>query len=128
MSELFISYKRWAGRARAGGDRPVRPEATLDPAVTAFGTLHEALDSVREVIAKYYALISQGIIGRWEAVPQFNTIRPFTRPWVEDPDAVARRSAKRSRDTEADAHAHHRGVGLGGRLDSQRWAAGPTTP
>ena len=50
----------------------------------------ETLDIVREVIRKYYALITQGIIDRWEAVPQFNTIRPFELPWVTDPEAVKR--------------------------------------
>ena len=62
----------------------------FDPAVTTFGALHQTLESVREVIRKYYALITQGVIDRWEAVPQFNTIRPFERPWVTDPEAVKR--------------------------------------
>jgi hypothetical protein len=78
--------RQYAERTRAHRT----PEGKFDPAVTTFGALHQALDSVREVIQKYYALITQGIIDRWEAVPQFNTIRPFERPWVEDPDAVKR--------------------------------------
>jgi len=66
------------------------PVAGVDTAELTFVALHEALDSVREVIAKYYALLTQGMIDRWEAVPQFSTIQPFTRPWVEDRDAVKR--------------------------------------
>ncbi len=43
-------------------------EAKFDPAATTFGALHQALDGVREVIRKYYARITLGIIDRWEAV------------------------------------------------------------
>jgi hypothetical protein len=78
--------RQYAERTRAHRT----PEAKFDPAVTTFGAVHQTLDSVREVIRKYYALITQGIIDRWEAVPQFNTIRPFERPWVTDPEAVKR--------------------------------------
>jgi hypothetical protein len=66
------------------------PVQGLDTAGMTFGALHEALWSLREVIAKYYALLTQASIGQWEAVPQFSSIEPFTSPWVEDRAAVER--------------------------------------
>jgi hypothetical protein len=66
------------------------PEATFDPAATTFNTLHETLAGVRDMIAKYNALLTQGMIGQWEAVPQFSPIQPFTKPWVVDRETVRR--------------------------------------
>jgi hypothetical protein len=66
------------------------PGAGVDTAGLTFEALHEALGSIRDIIAKYYGLLTHGSIAQWEAVPQFSTIQPFTRPWVEDPDAVER--------------------------------------
>ena len=50
--------------------------------------MHEAIASVREVVAKYYALLTLGIVGRWEPVPQFDPLEPFTTPWMIDRSAV----------------------------------------
>ena len=51
--------------------------------------LHKAISDVQHTIAKYYAIVTLGsLIARWEPVPQFDTIAPFMRAWVEDRTAV----------------------------------------
>jgi hypothetical protein len=85
--------REYAERTRAHRS----PDPGLDTARMTFGALHEALGSIRDVIAKYYALLTQASIGQWEAVPQFSTIQPFARPWVEDRAAVERAVQEESR-------------------------------
>ena len=65
------------------------PERGFDTSDITFQALHKAIANVRRVVAKFYALLTLSSIGRWEAVPQFDTIEPFERPWVLDRDAVA---------------------------------------
>jgi hypothetical protein len=64
------------------------PAAAFDTARLTFGELHEALDSVRDVIVRYCDLLGQSVPDRWEATASFNTILPFLKPWVEDRRAV----------------------------------------
>lgn len=66
------------------------PEQGIDPRGMTFGALHDALTEVRAVVAKYYALLTQGVIAQWEAVPQYDTVRPFLLPWVNDRATVER--------------------------------------
>jgi len=79
--------REYAERTRAHRT-PGRPG--LDTTAMTFGALHEALVTVRDVIAKYYGVLTQASLAQWEAVPQFSTLQPFTRPWVEDRAAVER--------------------------------------
>jgi len=65
------------------------PEKGIDTSVT-FGDLHRAIEDVRRVVAKYYALLTLKSVADWEPVAQYDTIAPFTRPWVTEPDAVSR--------------------------------------
>jgi hypothetical protein len=65
------------------------PERGIDPTVT-FGELHRPIADVRRVVEKYYAILTLRSVADWEPVAQYDTIGPFTRPWVQDPDAVAR--------------------------------------
>jgi hypothetical protein len=64
-------------------------ERGFDTSDITFQALHKAIANVRAVVAKFYALLTLSSIGRWEAVPQFDTIEPFERAWVLDRDAVA---------------------------------------
>jgi hypothetical protein len=64
------------------------PERGVDTSDITFQTLHNAIADARGVVTKFYALLTLGIITKWEAVPQFDTIGPFERPWVLDRDAV----------------------------------------
>ena len=51
---------------------------------------HEAIASVRDVVGKYYALLTQRSIGQWEPVPQYDTLAAFMQPWILDRAAVQR--------------------------------------
>jgi len=64
-------------------------EKGLDTTLT-FRDLHNAIGDLRKVIAKYYFLLVQTTImaESWEPEPQYDTIAPFLRPWVTDPEAV----------------------------------------
>jgi hypothetical protein len=65
------------------------PEKGIDTAIT-FGELHLTIADVRRVVEKYYAILTLRSVAAWEPVPQYDTIAPFTRPWVKDTGAVAR--------------------------------------
>jgi hypothetical protein len=88
-------YHAYAQSARA--HRSPEPPRALNTAALNIEGLHKALATTRGVIRKYYALLTQSVIDRWEAVAQFNTIEAFTRAWVEDPDAVKRAIGKEPR-------------------------------
>lgn len=64
------------------------PEQKVDTANITFADMHEAIAGVREVVAKYYALLTLGIVGQWEPVPQYDTLEPFMTPWMIDRTAV----------------------------------------
>lgn len=69
------------------------PEQGLDRSVT-FGELHQAIEDVRAIVGKDYALLTARSRSNWEPEPQYSTIAPFMRPWVTDPTAV-RQAAER---------------------------------
>ena len=80
-----------AGRLRGYAERTRAhrtPERGVDTSDITFHALHKAIADVRRVVAKFYALLTLSSIAEWEAVPQFDTIGPFVRPWVLDRDAV----------------------------------------
>lgn len=77
--------RNYAERTRAHRTAARRVET---PDIT-FGALHEAISDVRRIVEKYYAILTLGIIRRWEATPQYDIIAPFMRAWVVDPTAVA---------------------------------------
>jgi hypothetical protein len=64
------------------------PGPAIDTAGMTFSALHDAINDMRDVIAKYYALLTLSSLAQWEPVPQFNTFAPFTRPWLTDRSAV----------------------------------------
>ena len=66
------------------------PEQGLTIEGMTFAALHEAIATVRDVIAKYYALLTHNSLAQWEPVAQFNTLQAFTKPWVLDRSAVNR--------------------------------------
>ncbi len=76
--------REYAEQTRAHRTREQRVDATG----MTFNALHEAIALVREVIAKYYGLLTQKSIGQWEPVPQYDTLAAFMRPWVVDRAAV----------------------------------------
>lgn len=76
--------RRYAERTRAHRTRA----RAVDTAGITFRELHRAIADVRGVVAKFYTLLTLRSIGRWEPVPQFDTVGPFVRPWVLDRDAV----------------------------------------
>ena len=63
------------------------PEQGVDRSIT-FQDLHQAIDDVRLIVGKYYALLTARSRSDWEPEPQFSTVAPFMRPWVTDPQAV----------------------------------------
>ncbi len=64
------------------------PEPRVDTPDITFRALYRAISDVRHVVAKYYAILTLRSIGRWEPVPQFDTVAPFMRGWVEDRTTV----------------------------------------
>jgi hypothetical protein len=79
------SLRQYAERTRA--------HRTPDPGIDqyiAFRELHTAIADVRQVVGKYYALLTLKSVADWESTPLFDTIAPFTRAWVTDQRAVAR--------------------------------------
>lgn len=64
------------------------PERGVDTSEITIQALHKAIADVRRIVAKFYALLTLGVVDKWEAVPQFDTIAPFMRPWVLDRDVV----------------------------------------
>jgi hypothetical protein len=69
------------------------PEKGIDTTIT-FAELHSSMADVRRVVGKYYALLTLKSVANWEPAAQYNTIGPFMRPWVTDPDSVARAQEK----------------------------------
>ena len=59
-----------------------------------FRELHQTIAATRDVVGKYYRLLTLNIVAEWEPVPQYNTIEAFEQPWVTDRDAVRRASAR----------------------------------
>lgn len=81
-----------AGRLREHAERTAAhrtPERNIDTSAITFQALHQAITDVRGVVAKYYALLTLKVFHDWEPVPQFDTIAPFTKPWIVDPESVA---------------------------------------
>jgi len=76
--------RTYAERTRA--HRTPKPKVDI-PDVT-FHALHKAISDVRDIVAKYYAILTLASIGRWEPLPLYDTIGPFMRAWVENPRAV----------------------------------------
>lgn len=64
------------------------PQRKVDTATMTFDAMHKAIAEVRRTVAKYYALLTLKSIGKWEPVPQYDTLEAFTRPWVVDRTAV----------------------------------------
>ncbi len=69
-------------------------ERRVDTPDITFSALHEAISDVRRIVEKYYAILTLGIIRRWEPVPQYDTIAPFMRAWVLDETAVESATAE----------------------------------
>lgn len=65
------------------------PEQNIDNTVT-FRDLHTAISDIREVVGKYYALLTLKVVRDWEPTPQYNTMEAFERPWVTDAAGVRR--------------------------------------
>lgn len=63
-------------------------EKGLDKTLT-FRDLHGAIADLREVIAKYYLLLTQASIHSWELTAQYDTVTPFLKPWVTDRRTLA---------------------------------------
>jgi hypothetical protein len=68
--------RRYAEQTRAHRS----PERRVDTAGMTFEALHEAIADVRDVIEKYYALLTQRSIAQWEPVPQYDTLGAFLGP------------------------------------------------
>lgn len=65
------------------------PEQGVDRTLT-FRDLHQAIADVREVVAKYYTLLTLSAVADWEPTAQYDTMAPFETRWVEDREAAAR--------------------------------------
>lgn len=72
------------------------PERNADTSDITFQALHDAISDVRRVVGKYYALITQSSIAKWQPVPQYDTIAPFMQPWVTDRRAIAEAATERT--------------------------------
>jgi hypothetical protein len=64
------------------------PEQSFDVKNLTYSDLHEAIQQVRDLVNRCHVLLTTACIAEWEPVPQYNTIAPFQRPWVQDPKAV----------------------------------------
>jgi hypothetical protein len=62
---------------------PERPN--LD--VPTFGDFHAAVEIVREVVDKYYLLLTHRSVVTYEPVPQYDVFAPFTAAWIPNPEA-----------------------------------------
>jgi len=61
---------------------PKTPEAL----VPTFGDLHEAIEVLREVIHRYYRILTQKAINTLEPTADFDVYTPFRLAWIPDPD------------------------------------------
>ena len=48
----------------------------IDRSLT-FRDLHQAIAELRDIVGKYYSLLTQSVVSEWEPVAQYNTISPF---------------------------------------------------
>jgi hypothetical protein len=64
------------------------PERRINTAGMTFKALHDAIGDLRNVVGKYYALLTLRSIAQWEPVPQYDTFEAFTKPWLVDRAAV----------------------------------------
>jgi hypothetical protein len=78
------------------------PEKGVDRTVT-FRDLHRAIRDIRDVVGKYYALITLRSVAQWEPVAQYDTIAPFMKPWVIEAEAVADAADAEGEDDTPDA-------------------------
>ena len=75
------------------------PEKKVDTRnIVTFVALHKAISEVRRVISKYYLLLTLKSI-KWQPFPQFVPVAPFTRPWVLDPQGVAKAAEEGSEES-----------------------------
>ncbi|HSW10540.1 MAG TPA: hypothetical protein VLK32_06520 [Bacillota bacterium] len=63
------------------------PQKSIGRGEFTYGDLHRAICDIREVVLKYYTLLTSTCIAQWEPVAQFNVVRPFTQAWVHDPES-----------------------------------------
>ena len=66
------------------------PDRGLDTAGMTFGALHDAIVGVRNVVGKYYALLTLSSVAQWEPIPQYDVFEAFAKPWLVDLAAVQR--------------------------------------
>jgi hypothetical protein len=71
------------------------PEKKANTSDVTFEALHNTSSDLRRVISKYYLLLTLKS-NKWQPVPQFDSIMPFTRPWVLDPQGVVKASEEGS--------------------------------
>jgi hypothetical protein len=64
------------------------PPQGIDPTIT-FRDVHPAIRDIRQVLAKYYEILTSKPIIVWEPSPPFDPIAAFTTPSFVDRDAVA---------------------------------------
>ena len=83
--------RQYAERTRAHRT----PDRSMDSSSITFNAMHDAIADARRVIGKYYALLTLGSIAQWEPVPQYDTLKPFMRPWVVDRTAVEEAAKER---------------------------------
>jgi len=80
------SLRRYAERTRAHRT----PERGISTSGLTFAALHQAIADIREVVGKYYALLTQAVIAEWEPVPQYDVLAVFMEPWVLDRETAER--------------------------------------
>jgi len=64
------------------------PSQKIDVASITFAAMHEAIAGVRDVVAKYYALLTANKVSRWEPVFPYDPLEPFMNAWVIDRTSV----------------------------------------
>ena len=85
--------RQYAERTRAHRT----PEQRVDATGMTFQALHDAIADVRDVIGRYYSLLTQKTIAQWEPVPQYDTLEAFESPWVVNRAAVRDRQDPENR-------------------------------
>jgi hypothetical protein len=59
---------------------PPRPDARIPT----FGEFHGAFDAVRDVVQRYYMILTHRVVVTFEPLAQYNVYTPFRSPWITD--------------------------------------------
>jgi hypothetical protein len=86
LDRRVARVREYAERTRAHRTPALDSEVSVT-----YDEMHTAIRQIRNVINRYYTLLTASTMGQWEPVPQFSVLTPFLSPWLDDDFDVQRR-------------------------------------